>query len=235
MRMKLTLLFIINLLFFVSFSVNAQKETAVKDTLKVKNNKYGLRVGIDLSRPIKTLVNEDFTGFEIMADYRITHRFYIAGEFGNDKDQQIETNLSSSTQGSYIKIGADFNAYNNWVGMNNAIIAGLRYGYSSFNQELTSFSIYTGDPTFPGTIIQETKSYKGLSTHWIEFVLGVKTEIINNLFLSITLQLKNKISEDIPENFDNLYIPGFNKTNDYNDFGIGFSYGISYLIPFYKK
>jgi len=235
MKQKHTLLFIISLLFFVAFSGNAQEETVVKDTLKVKNHKYGLRLGIDFSRPIRTLVVEDFTGFEIMADFRISHRFYIAAELGSDKDKQTESNLVSSTKGSYIKIGADFNAYTNWVGMNNAIITGLRYGYSTFDQELNSFGIYTGDATFPGTIIEETTNYNGLTAHWIEFVLGVKTEIYNNLFLSLSLQLKSKISEDIPENFDNLYIPGFNRTNDYSDFGVGFSYGLSYLIPIYKK
>ena len=60
-------------------------------------------------------------------------------------------------------------------------------------------------------------------------------KISTNLFLSINLQLKNKFSEDVPENFNNLYIPGFNKTNDYSDFGVGFGYGVSYLIPIYKK
>ncbi len=236
MKIRRTLLFFISLLFLTAFSGNAQEEeTAVKDTLKVKNNKYGLRLGIDLSRPIRTLVDEDFTGFEIMADYRITHRFYIAAELGTDKDNQVESNLVSSTKGSYIKLGADFNAYNNWVGMNNAIVVGLRYGFSTFDQEITGYTIYTGDSTFPGTIVNETTQFSGLSAHWIEFVFGVKTEIFNNLFLSISLQLKNKIAEDIPENFDNLYIPGFNRTNDFSDFGAGFSYGISYLIPIYKK
>lgn len=239
MKMKHTLLFCISLLFFTNFVGIAQEEEiketeATLDTI-VKNNKYGLRLGIDLARPIRTLVNEDFTGFELMADYRISKRFYIALELGTDKDDQIEGNLLSSTKGSYAKIGFDYDFYNNWAGMNNSIMAGLRYGFSTFDQELTGFGIYTGDPTFPGTFIEETTNYDGLTAHWIEFVFSVKTEIFNNLFLSISLQLKNKVSEDIPENFNNLYIPGFNKTNDFSDFGVGFSYGVSYLIPIYKK
>jgi len=237
MKMKHTLLSIISLVFFTSFSSigNAQEKDMVEKDTIAKNNTYGLRLGIDLSRPIMSLVDKDFTGFEIMADFRLTHRFYIAAEVGTDKDNQVESNLVSATNGSYIKIGVDFNAYNNWVGMNNAIVTGLRYGFSTFEQELTSFGVYTGDSTFPGTIINETTNYSSLSVHWIEFVFGVKTEIVSNLFLSINLQLKNKFSEDIPENFGNLYIPGFNKTNDYSDFGVGFGYGISYLIPIYKK
>jgi hypothetical protein len=119
--------------------------------------------------------------------------------------------------------------------MNNAIYAGLRYGFSTFDQDLQGYTIYTGDTTFPGSIVYNPISYSGLTAHWAEFIFGIKTEIFNNLFLSINLQLKNKFYEQVPENFNNLYIPGFNKTNDYGNFGAGFGYGVSYLIPIYKK
>ena len=170
-----------------------------------------------------------------MVDYRLSHRFFIAAEYGFDQDNQTESNLIASTKGSYFKIGGDFNAYNNWVGMNNAIYVGLRYGFSTFDQNLEGYTIYTGDSTFPGTMVIDPSAYKGLTAHWAEFIFGIKTEILTNLFLSINLQLKNKFFEDVPENFNNLYIPGFNKTNDYSDFGVGFGYGVSYLIPIYKK
>ena len=69
----------------------------------------------------------------------------------------------------------------------------------------------------------------------VEIIINNFKHFFNNLFLSINLQLKNKFYEQVPENFNNLYIPGFNKTNDYGNFGAGFGYGISYLIPIYKK
>ncbi|MFT7252531.1 MAG: hypothetical protein ACI9FW_002293, partial [Flavobacterium sp.] len=37
-----------------------------------------------------------------------------------------------------------------------------------------------------------------------------------------------------PNNFDNLFIPGFNRTYD-GKFGTGFNYTVSYMIPIYKK
>jgi len=235
MKTKHTLLFFISLFVFSSFSTKAQEENEVVNDTVVKNNVYGLRLGIDLAKPTRTLVDDDFSGFEFMADYRITHRFFIALEVGNDKDEQIESNLVSSTKGSYIKIGGDFNAYNNWVGMNNSIILGLRYGFSTFDQELISYSYYTGDTTFPGFTTEEPIEYTDLSAHWAEIVFGVKTEVYKNLFLSFQLQLKYLITEEVPENFGNLYIPGFNRTYDFSDFGAGFSFGVSYLIPIYKK
>ncbi len=213
----------------------AQEENSKANDTIFKNNKYGLRLGIDLSKPLRTLVDSDYSGVEILSDFRISHRFYIAAELGTEKDEQIESNLVSSTKGSYIKIGLDFNAYKNWVGMNNAIFTGLRYGFSTFDQELISYNIYTGDPTFPITTVESPIEYKGLTAQWIEFIFGIKTEVASNLFLSINLQLKQKFSEDIPDNFANLYIPGFNRTYDFSDFGVGFGYTVSYLIPIYKK
>jgi len=235
MNKILTSLFFIKVLLLSCYLGFAQEiERTINDTI-TKNNKYGLRVGADVARPTISLFDENFSGFEFIVDYRLTHRFYIAAEYGFDQDNQTESNLIASTKGSYFKIGGDFNAYNNWVGMNNAIYVGLRYGFSTFDQNLEEYTIYTGDSTFPGTMVIDPSTYKGLTAHWAEFIFGIKTEILTNLFLSINLQLKNKFSEDVPENFNNLYIPGFNKTNDYSDFGVGFGYGVSYLIPIYKK
>jgi hypothetical protein len=49
------------------------------------------------------------------------------------------------------------------------------------------------------------------------------------------VQLKGMITNDEPENFANLWVPGFNKIYDSGRIGVGFGYNISYLIPIYKK
>jgi hypothetical protein len=74
-----------------------------------------------------------------------------------------------------------------------------------------------------------------LTAHWAEFIFSIKTEILNNLYLSVNVQLKRKIAEVAPENFANLYIPGFNRTYDFSEFGVGYGYSVSYLIPLFKK
>ena len=58
------------LLFAVSFSANAQEEETPKDSIKL-NDKYGLRIGLDISRPIISLFNDDFKGFELAGDFRM--------------------------------------------------------------------------------------------------------------------------------------------------------------------
>jgi len=232
MKPKHILLFCINV-FFASSLMMAQETS--NDTIPKKKIDYGLRVGVDLSKPLRTFIEDGYSGFEIIGDFRISEKFYAAAEIGNEKKERFESNLNSIASGSYVKIGADFNAYNNWLGMDNAIYAGLRYGFSTFKQELLAYGIHTTNQTFPGTIRVDPQEFTGLTASWVEFIFGVKTEIINNLYVSVHLQLKRKVSETKPDNFNNLFIPGFNRTYDFSEFGAGYGYSISYLIPIFEK
>lgn len=232
MKSKLILLCFISLFFCVS--INAQKKDKPTDTLP-KIERHGLRVGIDLAKPMRTLVENGYSGFEIVGDFRVTKRFYAAVELGNEKKDWVEPYVSAKTSGSYAKIGFDFNAYENWLGMSNSINLGLRYGFSTFSQELLSYRIYTDNPAFPAQTITVPQQFNGLTAHWAELILSIKTEIVKNLYLSLNAQLKRRITEDQPENFGNLYIPGFHRTYDYSEFGVGYGYSISYMIPIFKK
>ncbi len=232
--MKHIFLSFISLLFLVPFSKAQTTSETTMDTL-VHKEKFGLRVGIDLFKPARTLFDEDYSGFEMMGDYRVYKNYYAALELGNEQKTTFDDNLTSKGDGSYFKLGVDYNAHNNWAGLNNMIFAGLRYGLSSFSQELIEYQIATVSPIFPPDIRTEPLVFDGLTVHWIEFIVGLKTEIFNNLYLSLNLQLKNRVSETKPENFDNLFIPGFGRTYENSKFGAGFGYGVSYLIPIIKK
>ena len=210
----------------------AQEQT--NDTLTLKKQ-YGLRLGVDLAKPIRTLLDSEYSGFEITGDFRITPKWYIAGEIGNDRRDYNESNLSAISSGSYIKLGADYNAYNNWLQAKNAIYAGPRIGFASFKQELLSYDVFTSNPTFPVETVTANQEFTGLNAIWIELILGIKTEVLQNLYLSVNAQIKMNLSEKTPENFGNLFIPGFNQTNDFSKFGIGYGYTISYLVPFFNK
>jgi len=232
MKHKHTLLFFISLLLVFGF-MKAQTEAPI-DTI-AQTTKYGLRIGADLSKPIRSLLDEDYTGFEVVADFRLTDKFYAAAELGNEKKDFFEPNLNARTSGSYAKIGADVNLHNNWFGLNNAIFGGLRYGFATYKQELLAYSIYTSNQVFQPSVRIEPQEFTGLTAHWAELILGVKTEVLNNLYLSINVQLRRKISESQLDGFDNIYIPGFQKTNDFSEFGAGYGYSISYLIPLFQK
>tara|TARA_B100000925_G_scaffold11412_1_gene8062 strand:+ start:1870 stop:2502 length:633 start_codon:yes stop_codon:yes gene_type:complete len=203
------------------------------DTIYVKN-KYGIRAGIDLSKQIRMLT-EEYSGLSLYGDIKIKERIFIVAELGNDQ-KTIETeNINSKLSGSYIKTGFNYNLYNNLPGLNNEIYVGLRYSQSLFKNELIDYSIYNKDRFWNDQRIFEYKEFDNLKSSWIEFVVGFNSEIKNNLFMGLSLRLNRMLKQDIPENFTNLFIPGFNKVTENNNFGTGITYSIIYQIPIIKK
>lgn len=211
----------------------AQAQT-VQDTVPYKE-RFGLRIGIDLSKPVRSFLEEDYRGLELMGDYRVYKDYYLAAEIGNEQLPFKTDNLEVTANGSYIKLGADYNAYDNWAGMENVIFVGIRYGFATFSQTLEQYSIYTRDQVFPRNTIEEDFETSGLTASWAELIIGMKVELLHNLYVGANVQLKRRVTQSTPSNFDNLAIPGFNRTYDDSSFGVGFGYNISYLIPLYKK
>ena len=203
------------------------------DTIYVKN-KYGIRAGIDLSKQIRMLT-EEYSGLSLYGDIKIKERLFIVAELGNDQ-KKIETeNINSKLSGSYIKTGFNYNLYNNLPGLNNEIYVGLRYSQSLFKNELIDYSIYNKNRFWNDQRILEYKEFDNLKSSWIEFVVGFNSEIKNNLFMGLSLRLNRMLKQDIPENFTNLFIPGFNKVTENNNFGTGITYSVIYQIPIIKK
>ncbi|WP_029036766.1 DUF6048 family protein [Salinimicrobium xinjiangense] len=232
MKQKHIFLLLISIAFHSSVVWGQQaRQTDTVDT----REKYGIRVGIDLSKPVRSLIEEDYKGLELSGDYRLYENIYFAGELGNEQNVISEPNVTASAKGSYIKLGANYNAYDNWAGMENLIYVGIRYGFATFSSELQQYSIYTTNSYFEPDVRFDAREFNNLTAGWIELQLGIKVEVLNNLFLGTHVQLKRRVNETRPNNFDNLYIPGFNRTYDDSTIGVGYGYTISYLLPFYKK
>ncbi len=218
----------------LAYSAQAQQTATTKDTVTYRE-KYGIRAGIDLSKPLRTLLDDNYSGAEIVGDYRLYKNYYIAAELGSEKITFEGDNIKTFTNGSYIKVGGDYNAYDNWLEMQNAIFVGIRYGFATFSQTLDEYRIYTSSDYFGADIREDNSETTGLTASWAEVLVGIKVEVLNNLYLSANVQLKRKIGQNSPSSYDNLAIPGFGRTYDSGEFGAGFGYSISYLIPFYKK
>lgn len=232
--MKHILKYTFSLLLLVSVTAFSQ-ESKKKDTVQPKTQRYGIRVGADIYKLSRSFFEKDYRGIELVGDYRLTKKHYIAVELGNEKKTVAEDQLNFTTEGTYLKAGFDYNAYENWLDMENMIYVGLRYGVSSFSQRLNNYTIYNANTYFgfPDVTVSGEK-FDGLSAQWAEVVTGVKAEMFDNLYIGFSLRMHYLISNKKPENFDNLYIPGFNRTYGGN-FGVGMNYTISYFIPLYKS
>ncbi len=234
MKINRMLKYYISIILAFNFFINSFSQTEA-DSINIKN-KFGLRAGVDLSKLLNSAFNDDYEGFEVNADLRILKNIYISAEIGTEKKIISNDYLNTEAKGNYLKAGGDYNMYTNWLGMDNLIYSGFRIGFSNFSQTINSYTIYDvnnqpwGQATYYNPIVSDN-----LNALWMEFIVGIKTQILNNLFLGFNIQLKNLISNKTKNNIDNIYIPGFNRTYDSSSLGSGFSYSISYLVPIIKK
>ena len=220
------------LIIFVNVSAQQKNDSIPKDSIVYKTN-YGLRLGIDISKPIRSILQDYNSGLEIVGDYRISKKWYAAAELGNEKFTTIEDFTNSTSRGSYIKIGLNYNSYKNWLDMNNEIFTGFRYGFATFEQTLNNYQI-NSNPLLPSLTNNTPYTENGLTAHWSEILLGFRAEVYSNIFITFSGSYKIMISLKDPVNFKTHYAPGFNRVYTSNT-GFGFNYTISYLIPFRKK
>jgi hypothetical protein len=184
-------------------------------------------------------LNDDYSGFELVADYRLTQNLYIAAELGTEDRTKQEDLYNFSTTGNYLKVGVDKNTYANWYGEQNAIFYGGRLAFSSFSQTLNSYQYYNSNrywsPDGFALGSTETEEFSGRTASWVEFVFGTKVELFSNIFMGASIRLGFLLSDTDNDRFPNLWIPGFNKVTEGSRFGVGYNYSISYFLPLYKK
>lgn len=232
-----TYIFIISLFFTLgSYSQNSKDKIIVKkDSISKIKQKYGIRIGFDLSKPIISFFENKQKGIELVADIRFRKKYYLAAELGYENREIDEDFFNFTSKGTFLKLGVNRNFYDNWGTMNNEIFVGARYGIGLFSQTLNSYTPNVlSTPYFPPTLKTEKQQFNGLSAHWLEFVLGMKVETFKNLFLGVNIQFKSLVYSKDPDNFKNIFIPGFQDVSS-NKLGFGFSYTISYLLPIIKK
>lgn len=206
--------------------------TVSNDSLK----KFGIRIGTDLQKIIRSASSQEYNGISLNADIRFKESIFLFSEIGNEKKMVEYSSVDSEISGNYIKLGLQFKLNKDIIGLRNLIYSSFGFGISSFDQTISRYNIYNiysdlwGEFTNTDAIILEN-----LNANWIEIGFGVKTEILNNLFLGIELQLKNLIYQKNKNDIANFYIPGFNRTYESSNFGTGFNYSLTYLIPIIKK
>jgi hypothetical protein len=217
-----------------------QTESNSTDTLIKKDkllNINKIRLGFDLLKPILSSSEGDNLNYEIVSDLQLTENIYLAGEYGLIDKVIEDENINFNSSGSFLRIGFDYNMFENWIGMDNSIYIGLRYGTSNFSSKILDYNVRNKDSYFSNLVTNEfqTIEYSNLSGNWIELLLGIKVETFKNVYLGLSLRLNKLLSDKKPDNFGNLFIPGFNKVTDENTFGSGFNYTLTYSIPLKKR
>jgi len=129
----------------------------------------------------------------------------------------------------------NYNIFKNIQDLENEIYIGFRFGSAQFDHQINSFTIYNTDQYWSQNNIKNPISHDNLIASWLEFIVGFNAQVVKNLYMGLNLKVNRLLSQKTPNNFNNLYIPGFNKVLENNNVGVGFSYTIQYQIPFFRK
>ena len=232
MKINLMLKYFISTLVTLSCIAIETNAMVSNDSLK----KFGIRIGTDLQKIIRSASSQEYNGISLNADIRFKESIFLFSEIGNEKKMVEYSSVDSEISGNYIKLGLQFKLNKDIIGLRNLIYSSFGLGISSFNQTILRYNIYNIYSDVWGELTNtDSINMENLNANWIEIGFGVKTEILNNLFLGIELQLKNLIYQKNKNEIANFYIPGFNRTYEGSNFGTGFNYSLTYLIPIIKK
>ena len=198
---------------------------------------FALRAGLDMIKLGRTQFEEGYQGVEIVCDLRLNRRLAVAAEVGSEQRTQQTEQINFTTNGSYIKLGVDYNFFNNWKGMDNALFVGFRLARSLHTHTVNNYTLYALNQ-YLAVITSEgflTGEREQLSTGWLEFLIGTKVQLLPNFYAGISLRMHGLLSNKQPQNFGNLYAPGFNRITDDNKFGGSINYTLTYSFPFRFK
>lgn len=197
-----------------------------KEKIPYPNKKRGTSLGLDISSIFVPILDHDRVVVEANIRTNFRKRMFVVGSLGteqvsfNDKSYQYDSN------GFFARVGVDYDIFIvDEPGNNDNILIGLRYGFALQNHGSDLITIaddYWGS-------YETTISNYSLSSHWIEAVFGLRTEVFNNFYMSWFIRIKGKIKSINDDILEPYSIPGYG--NGSNSINLGFSYNLEYQIP----
>ena len=225
--------FIFISLFFSGFLLNAQE--ALQLVPKEDEGRLGMTVGVNLEGPIGRLFDSDKSAFSAITHIKFGQDWYFRGEVGFENltfspESWNERNYHYESNGSFLRAGILYDFFEvDEEGNNDNIFIGLNYGFALQEHGSDEFTIENG---YWGDYHGSLRKYV-LNTHWVELSFGPRTELLKNLYMGWSLNLRVKLFQDNSEVLQPYSIPGYGKGD--NTVNFGFSYVIEYFIPWGKK
>lgn len=194
---------------------------------KNQTRQFFVRPGIDLSRFAMPYFNQSdkHSGIELNLDSEIKYRFFPVAEAGIHSLKKNTETYHYQSSGNYMRLGLNYNMLNYRQRFDrNIFYIGFRIGVSKFSYQAPYIAITNSWGTYESSM--EKSSAK---LEWFEGVMGLKGEILPNIYLSYTFRVKHQISHSNFDNFVPYWIPGYGKGALSRVMGM--SYSISYAIP----
>ncbi|MGQ8336340.1 DUF6048 family protein [Sunxiuqinia sp. A32] len=217
-------------LFLLATSTSFAQQKELKKRPKRADNFIrmdGIRVGLDLTRPLQHIWQPgDVYGTELSFDMELMPNFFPVLETGWEKMKINHDYVDYDASGTYTRIGFDYNFLAaDHKDDKDIIFIGMRYSFDFARQQVKSYKIenYWGE-------INSNFRRQNFNAQWVEILLGIKGEILPNIFLGWTVRGKIKTAQkelDMPPVYFN---PGYGKAD--KNFRFDFSYSVFYTLPF---
>jgi hypothetical protein len=189
----------------------------------------GPTIGFDISRPMMPLIYPGRFGAAASIDFPVRRKLLPFGELGWESTRMDNNGLVYELDGIYGRFGINFNILNNdRIQPHDMILVGFRVAGSYFAQSANAMvqSEYWGDYTF-------NYPSENLNATWFELNGGIRTELINNVFVGWGIALRLRVSQQESTYMEDYYIPGFGKGSSKIQPGI--TYSIYYKIPIIRE
>ncbi len=205
------------------FAQSLPDSVTVKDKEEIDWTPSLVRFGYDLGSTALTLASSPHQRQEIMAEMDFGKWFFV-GEIGSQAIERGEV-YNYRSAGNYGRIGLDKNLTPKLPG-GHVVSAGFRYAFSNF---------------------RETMDYAGLRVEnsdllatWMEVTTGIRMKLWKQLYLGYQLRLRGfKRISDEEGKLQTFDVPGFGRNKrsgtTVRNGGVGFSYYVSWTIPFREK
>ena len=190
----------------------------------------GPRFGVDASGLAWHFVVPDRKSIGISADIEVKPRFYPVLEGGIMETNRKQATHDYHSKGFYIKMGFDHNFLEPKRPMlYDMLYGGFRGGwanYTHYAENITISSNYWGD-------VSQNLASNTIQALWLEAVLGVKTEVLNNIFFGWSLSGQLKVNHAEDNRMTGWLIPGYGKASKRTSLFV--TYTISYRIPLMRR
>jgi hypothetical protein len=222
----LSFTFILFLLAVISYGqVEQEKKFKPKRTDNYIHMK-GVRFGMDVTRPFQDLWTKgNRYGTEFTADMEIWPNLFPIFETGYDVMKIKTSYIDYTGNGSYTRFGVDYNFLQaeNKNDKDNLYI-GLRYGFTLARQQVNQYLIDSYWGTLNGSF-----GNQNYFAHWGEFLIGIKGQILHNIYIGWTIRGKVKLNNKDLGMPPVYFIPGYGKAE--KGFNLDFTYSVYYNLP----
>ena len=188
-------------------------------------------LGFELGNWAYKYFDPGFTGYTVSLDYEKDLRYYPVMELGMLNIQKDQEKMDYSTEGYFGKIGVNYNFLDSkGVWDYNILFAGLRLGFANYQHKAENIVI---ENNYFGNYQIGDISNQNLKALWTEAVVGLRVEVINNVFLGWSLRGKLRLISDKDKQLTPYFIPGYGSGEDNSTIRI--QYYISYKLPIIKS